>query len=267
MTLTSDGVVRIWIEVVLSPTFGPDVTALSSKSPHGSPRGSPRKRSAPPSPQLPGPASQQAAAGPSNANLCVGLVVQPPALPKSPLGMSHDVGGQWRACWGLPQMPGGFPQSGTGARAHSVLWLIVMQAAADTEQAGTRQQQGSAGSSNSSTALGKVQARPHQPTASQSSDHAASHLQQPAFVTQQQTSPAQAASTAGQPQATQGDGSISLWAIDGLAGVVLGGAFAMVSAGGPPTAPASRRLPRAMLWGQHRGDLAWPGAALGCAPA
>ncbi|KAK9799834.1 hypothetical protein WJX73_007248 [Symbiochloris irregularis] len=90
MTLTSDGSVRIWIEVVLSPTFGPDVSALHSRSPHGSPRGSPKKKSAAASPQNPGPASSAPATGPSQANLCVGLVVQPPEVQRalqSPAGL------------------------------------------------------------------------------------------------------------------------------------------------------------------------------------
>lgn len=200
MTITSDGVVRIWIEVVLSPTFGPDVSALTKpRSPRGSPRGSPSKRSSPVKPSQSLPAQNE-------ANLCVGLVI-------SPVGDLVASGGSWRACWGVPQDPPGFPRVGTGARAHSVLWLTVMQTA-----------------DSSSSASG------------------------PASVAASALLDARA-----EPKLEQTQGQLSLWAIDGLAGVVLGGAFAAAASGQLPASPVPRHLPRAMLWGQHRADLAWPG--------
>ena len=96
-------------------------------------------------------------------------------------------------------------QVGTSARAHAVLWLVIMQ-------------------------TGKLHGR---------------------------TSP-QADLTVNQK--SNQEATLSLWAIDGLAGVVLGGAFATAAGGGSvPSAPMHRRLPRAMLWGRHQGKLAWPG--------
>ena len=103
MTLTSDGVVRIWIEVVLSPTFGPDISILAKpRSPGGSPRGSPKKGQKTASPLPQGQASI-----PSEANLCVGLVIQPPVADAA---VNQPSSGGWRACWGVPQKSPGFAQ-------------------------------------------------------------------------------------------------------------------------------------------------------------
>ena len=47
-----------------------------------------------------------------------------------------------------------------------------------------------------------------------------------------------------------------LWAVEGLAGVVINGI--------PNNVPGTRALntPKAVLWGQHQGTLTWPGMAL-----
>ena len=45
-----------------------------------------------------------------------------------------------------------------------------------------------------------------------------------------------------------------VWAVDGLAGVLLG------NSSGQGTRPA--RNPRALLWGQHAGQLSWAGLSL-----
>lgn len=47
-----------------------------------------------------------------------------------------------------------------------------------------------------------------------------------------------------------------LWAVDGLAGVVLSGRPGTLGGGG------GLRTPRAVLWGQHAGQLAWPPPAV-----
>ena len=44
-----------------------------------------------------------------------------------------------------------------------------------------------------------------------------------------------------------------VWAVDGLAGVVLGGMPVGTGRGRP------LRTPRAVLWGQHSGQLTWAG--------
>ena len=43
-----------------------------------------------------------------------------------------------------------------------------------------------------------------------------------------------------------------LWAVDGLAGIVLRGPLE------PGVGTRGPRRPRAVLWGQHAGALAWP---------
>ena len=45
-----------------------------------------------------------------------------------------------------------------------------------------------------------------------------------------------------------------VWAVDGLTGVVLG-SFGGAGGGKP------QRAPRAVLWGQHAGQLSWAGKA------
>lgn len=53
-----------------------------------------------------------------------------------------------------------------------------------------------------------------------------------------------------------------LWAVDGLAGVVLSGRPGSAGGGG-----GGLRTPRAVLWGQHAGQLAWPPHAVRAAGA
>ena len=49
-----------------------------------------------------------------------------------------------------------------------------------------------------------------------------------------------------------GSDRLLLWAVAGLTGVV-------ISSGARPGGPrAALRAPRAVLWGQHTGSLAWP---------
>ena len=259
MTLTSDGIVRIWIEVVLSPTFGPDLSALgSSRSPRGSPRGSPRRKS-------PSQPTNVPRHPPSDANMCVGLVIQPPGQPAMASSTSHHSQRVWRACWGVPQSAVGFPHAGTGARAHSVLWLVVMHTAGSETPAQPNAHAAAQQHASQQYTFGQPPAastslpQSSMPAAGSSSFR---HLP-PASQVQQSHSDRTTAQGASHGQGSgSGDqgGSLSLWAIDGLAGVVLGGALAMAAAGGPvPSAPVSRMLPRAMLWGQHHGDLIWPG--------
>ena len=206
--------------MVLSPTFGPDVSALGSRSPHGSPRGSPRKKNAPASPLQPAPATSSA---PSQANLCVGLVVQPPQVQKamqSPAGVRE---GTWRACWALPQSPAGFPQSGTGARAQSVLWLVVVHTAGDSDSVPQQPaQQHAAPGTHASGSVPAAGASSMQPAQQQGGPH---QMQQGSAISRTVKPQMQASVGSQQPAVVKAAGSMSLWAIDGLAGVVLGGAF------------------------------------------
>jgi hypothetical protein len=54
---------------------------------------------------------------------------------------------------------------------------------------------------------------------------------------------------------SSGNDRLLLWAVAGLTGVVISSG---AQPGGPAGGRAALRAPRAVLWGQHTGSLAWP---------
>ncbi|KAL0019249.1 hypothetical protein WJX77_001067 [Trebouxia sp. C0004] len=175
MTVGYDGMIRIWVEVTLSPSLGAP--------------GSPSRLTGPSTPTTPG-TPQNLVRGHQlvgSSQFCMTLVVQPPN--GTLIGFQPD---SLRACWGMPcQEPLG---PANRMAAGSVLWILAM-------------------------VHGSQQAK------------------------------APSSTTGAQGPSDQ----LLLWAVEGLAGVVINGI--------PNNVPGTRALntPRAVLWGQHDDLLTWPG--------
>ncbi|KAA6424834.1 MAG: hypothetical protein FRX49_05008 [Trebouxia sp. A1-2] len=177
MTVGYDGMIRIWVEVTLSPSLGAP--------------GSPSRLTGPSTPTTPG-TPQNLIRGHQlvgSSQFCMTLVVQPPN--STLIGFQPD---SLRACWGLPcQEPLG---PANRMVAGSVLWILAM-------------------------------------------------------VDGSQQAKAPGSKTGAQGPSDQ----LLLWAVEGLAGVVINGV--------PNNVPGTRALntPRAVLWGQHDELLTWPATA------
>ncbi|KAL0048506.1 hypothetical protein WJX82_004799 [Trebouxia sp. C0006] len=175
MTVGYDGMIRIWVEVTLSPSLGAP--------------GSPSRLTGPSTPTTPG-TPQNLIRGHQlvgSSQFCMTLVVQPPN--GTLIGFQPD---SLRACWGMPcQEPLG---PANRMAAGSVLWILAM-------------------------------------------------------VDGSQQAKAPGSKTGAQGPSDQ----LLLWAVEGLAGVVINGV--------PNNVPGTRALntPRAVLWGQHDDLLTWPG--------
>ena len=95
LTVTADGIIRIWVEVTLTAATG--ANPLSA---------------APASPALPGL--------PGGSHVCVTLVIQPPT------GVwSGDAPRGLRAAWGAPE-GGPLALTGSQIRATKVLWIAAV---------------------------------------------------------------------------------------------------------------------------------------------
>jgi len=260
LTAGADGALRVWVEVTLAPALGTD-----GAPPGWRPGSAGGEAGAAGAPRSPAGSPRDDALAARVSRFCVTLVVPPPAGTWAAPGG----GGGVRACWAVPAGPG--PTTGAQLRAARVLWIVGVGPAgappgraAHPASAGPRRPTGrifwaSPLSTGASVlASGREGRRPPRMRAALMRPRTAGGREAQARAGVRPCRCRAPSSSAPRRGAggSAGEGAaerLLLWAVDGLAGVVLSGRPGTLGGGGA-------RTPRAVLWGQHAGALAWPPA-------
>lgn len=234
MTVGVDGIIRVFVEVVLSD-IGPRPPAAAGTNgakPASSPAVSPAAAAATAGSSSPGPAGGTkvaAAAGPaaSMSQFCLTLVIDPPGLgPQKGLGLRPGLTVTWAR-----------PLSTPNPQQPQLLWLLASYVAPQPPQEPLPL----------AAALSGVT-----PAAAAAAAAAAHGTMHPGVAVLQ---PPPALGSSGGSSMCQGppvyQDQVYLWAVDGLAGVVLSGIAA--------NAITSNQMsePRAYLWGKDSSTLSW----------
>ena len=131
------------------------------------------------------------------------------------------------AAWGAPEGAGHYPAPGQGSQAANILWLVTMHA------------------------------HPGKGAPAVTRLHAALDVTGWSLAVQ-----AWAAHQAHAHAPVCAGAHVVLWAVDGLAGVVLEPGLLGSPKGAAAHAASSKRLPRAVMWGQHDEADGWLSGAL-----